>query len=98
MITAKEAKDIAEARRIEIVKERLKANTKLLEAIENKIKAAASIDGWNSIYFSFTGEYYSTMGTMEFIEYYLTAYCGFKTKLHKDERDACYLEISWGDY
>lgn len=96
MITAKEARDIADARQIEIVKERLKANKKLLEAIENKIKAAASIDGWKSIYFSFTGEYYSTIGTMEFIEYYLAVYCGFKTKLYKDKRDACYLEISWG--
>lgn len=95
MITAKEAKNIAEARQIEIVKERLEANKKLLETIENKIKAAASIDGLNSIYFSFTGEYYSTMGTMEFIEYYLATYCGFKTKLYKDKRDSCYLEISW---
>ena len=98
MITAKEAKDIADARQIEIIKEKLKSNEKLLRAIENKIKAAASIDGWHSIYFYFTGEYYSTVSNMEFIEYYLTAYCGFKTKLHKDERDACYLEISWGDY
>lgn len=96
MITAKEAKDIAEARQIEIVKERLEANKKLLEVIENKIKAAASVDGWNSIYFYFTGEYYSTIGDMEFIEYYLAVYCGFKTKLYKDKRDACYLEISWG--
>jgi len=96
MITAKEAKDIAETRQREIIKEKLKFNEKLLEGIENKIKAAASIDGWKSIYFYFTGEYYSTVSDMEFIEYYLTAYCGFKTKLYKDKRDACYIEISWG--
>ena len=96
MITAKEAKDIADARKIEIIKEKLKSNEKLLEVIENRIKGAASIDGWNSIYFYFTGEYYSTVSNMEFIEYYLAAYCGFKTKLYTDKRDACYLEISWG--
>ena len=96
MITAKEAKDITEARKIEIINEKLKSNKKLLEAIENKIKAAANIDGWSSIYFNFTGEYYSTISDMEFIEYYLATYCGFKTKLYKDKRDACYLEISWG--
>ena len=96
MITAKEAKDIAEVRQAEIVKEKLESNKKLLKVIEDKIKAAASLDGWKSIYFNFTGENYSTISDMEFIEYYLTAYCGFKTKLYKDKRDACYLEISWG--
>ena len=92
MITAKEAKDMAEAHQIEIIKEKLKSNEKLLATIENRIKNAANINGRKSTYFYFTGEYYPTIEDMEFIEYYLATYCGFKTKLYKDAR---YLEISW---
>ena len=95
MITAKEAKNITEARRIEIIKEKLESNKKLLEDIENRIKTAASIDGWNTIYFYFAEKYYSTISDMVFIENYLADYCGFKTKLFKDKRNAWYLEISW---
>ena len=95
MITTKEAKDITEARQAEIIKEKLKSNEKLLEAIEDRIKTAASIDGWNTIYFYFAEKYYSTISDMVFIEHYLAEYCGFKTKLFKDKRNAWYLEISW---
>jgi len=95
MITAKEAKKITETRQIKIIKEKLKSNEKLLKAIEDRIKIAASIDGWNSIYFYFAEKYHSTIGDMVFIEHYLKEYCGFKTKLFKDERNAWYLEISW---
>ncbi len=95
MITAKEAKDITEARQAEIIKEKLKSNEKLLKIIEDRIKTAASIDGWNTIYFYFAEKYYSTISDMVFIEHYLAEYCGFKTKLFKDKRNAWYLEISW---
>ena len=96
MITAKEAENITKVRQIEIIKEELKSNEKLLKIIEDRIKRAASINGWNSIYFYFAEKYHSTIRDMVFIEHYLAEYCGFKTKLFKDERDAWYLEISWG--